>query len=88
MLNVISNYIFMLVIGAANNKLWKLFCEIIEMPELIDDPQYKTNVERVQNRKQLTKILQDRSSTRNFSGVLRKKGMCKKELLHQSKKVR
>jgi formyl-CoA transferase len=44
-------------IAAANDKLWKTFCEGIGHSELIADPRFKTNPDRVQNRPDLVKIL-------------------------------
>lgn len=41
------------VVGAANQKLWLTFCDVIGWPELKDDPRYATNVERVKRRGEL-----------------------------------
>jgi crotonobetainyl-CoA:carnitine CoA-transferase CaiB-like acyl-CoA transferase len=38
------------VMGATNQKLWKLLCEKIERPELYEDPLFKTNPLRLANR--------------------------------------
>src|SRR5690606_23126787 len=38
------------VVGAANQKLWLIFCDVIGRPELKDNPLYATNVERVRRR--------------------------------------
>ncbi|CAO2595277.1 Succinate--hydroxymethylglutarate CoA-transferase, partial [Lemmus lemmus] len=49
-----------LVIGAGNNQQFAVVCKVLNLPELIDDPKYKTNHLRVQNRKELVKILSAR----------------------------
>jgi crotonobetainyl-CoA:carnitine CoA-transferase CaiB-like acyl-CoA transferase len=38
------------VMGATNQKLWKLLCEKIDRPELFEDPLFKTNPLRLANR--------------------------------------
>ncbi|MEX2519959.1 MAG: CoA transferase [Paracoccaceae bacterium] len=47
----------MFVIGAANEKLWKLFCGVIERQDLLDDPRFANNKGRVANREELVKEL-------------------------------
>nr|XP_054092990.1 succinate--hydroxymethylglutarate CoA-transferase isoform X8 [Callithrix jacchus] len=51
-----------LVVGAGNNQQFATVCKILDLPELIDDSKYKTNHLRVQNRKELIKILSERWS--------------------------
>ncbi len=46
-----------ITIAIGTNKIWKNFCLAINMPDLIDDPQFKTNDSRVSNRIQLDEIL-------------------------------
>ena len=41
------------VVGAANQKLWLIFCDVIGRPELKDDPRYANNIDRVQRRSEL-----------------------------------
>src|SRR5690606_12027178 len=48
----------MFVVGAANQKLWLIFCDVIERPELKDDPRYANNIDRVQRRSELAAELQ------------------------------
>ncbi len=38
------------VIGAANQKLWRSLCEVIDREDLVADPRFLTNVDRVRNR--------------------------------------
>ncbi|XP_047550460.1 succinate--hydroxymethylglutarate CoA-transferase isoform X4 [Lutra lutra] len=49
-----------LVVGAGNNRQFATVCKILNLPALIDDSKYKTNHLRVQNRKELIKILSAR----------------------------
>ncbi|KAM4873611.1 succinyl-CoA:glutarate CoA-transferase isoform 1-T1 [Thomomys bottae] len=60
-----------LVVGAGNNQQFATICKILNLPELIDDSKYKTNHLRVQNRKELIKILSAR-----FIEEVTKKWLC------------
>ncbi|WP_289001842.1 CaiB/BaiF CoA-transferase family protein [uncultured Megasphaera sp.] len=46
------------VIGAGNNKLWKLFCGIMKHPELADDPEYADTQKRIENHVAIKKIIE------------------------------
>jgi crotonobetainyl-CoA:carnitine CoA-transferase CaiB-like acyl-CoA transferase len=46
------------VVGAANQKLWKSFCAVIGRPDLLADPRFLENKERVQNRALLVSVLE------------------------------
>ena len=46
------------VMGATNQKLWKLLCEKIGHPELFEDPRFKTNPLRLANRVELATELE------------------------------
>ncbi|KUF11839.1 CaiB/BaiF CoA transferase family protein [Pseudoponticoccus marisrubri] len=48
----------MFVVGAANQKLWDLFCEVIARPDIHDDPRFVTNKDRVANRDALVAALE------------------------------
>jgi crotonobetainyl-CoA:carnitine CoA-transferase CaiB-like acyl-CoA transferase len=45
------------VLGANNAKLWRLLCEAIGRPELITDPRFKENADRIKNRDALIEEL-------------------------------
>lgn len=47
------------VVGAANQKLWLIFCDVIGRPELKDDPRFAHNIDRVNNKFELADILQE-----------------------------
>jgi len=44
-------------IAAGNDQLWKRFCKVINMENIMDDPKFVTNAKRVENRKELIAIL-------------------------------
>lgn len=52
------------VVGAANQKLWLIFCDAIGRPELKDDPRYANNIDRVQRRGELADELRPTFVTR------------------------
>ena len=46
------------VLGLQNEREWVLFCnQVLESPELTDDPRFSTNTRRVANRPELAKII-------------------------------
>ncbi len=46
------------ILAAANDRLWARACEALGMPELAEDPRFRTNLDRVRNRDALVKILE------------------------------
>jgi formyl-CoA transferase/CoA:oxalate CoA-transferase len=48
-----------LLVAAGNDRLYKMLCETIGKPELVEDPDYLTNDNRVANRGKLIPVLQD-----------------------------
>lgn len=48
-----------LAIAVASDKLWKIFCQAMGHPELIDHPHYRSNALRVKNRAVLEPMLAD-----------------------------
>lgn len=49
----------MFVLGAANQKLWTALCEVIERADLLADPRFTENKERLQNRAPLVEELNE-----------------------------
>lgn len=47
-----------IVIGVVNTKLWKIFCNLIERPDLIDDPRYNTTYKRVENLEDIIVVIE------------------------------
>lgn len=39
-----------IMIGVANDNLWRKFCRIAELEDIVDDPRFRTNPDRVSNR--------------------------------------
>ena len=46
-----------IVISAGTNKIYRTLCEVLGCPELGDDPRFRTNQDRVQNRQALIDLL-------------------------------
>src|SRR5256885_1393088 len=49
-----------LMIGAGNQRQFKILCTAIRKEELLQDPRFKTNKDRVQHRSELIEILEKR----------------------------
>lgn len=47
------------ILATANDRLWEKMCKAIGRPELAEDPRFKTNPDRVKNREQLMRILEE-----------------------------
>jgi crotonobetainyl-CoA:carnitine CoA-transferase CaiB-like acyl-CoA transferase len=43
----------MVMIAAGNPRLWKQLCEAVHVPDLVNDPRFRTNTDRVTNRSAL-----------------------------------
>lgn len=46
-----------IMIGAGNNRAFRKVCEVLDRPELADDPRFKTNGDRLNNRDALNEII-------------------------------
>jgi len=46
------------IVAAANDRLWRQMCKALGLEELIDDPRFRTNADRVRNRDQLIPLLE------------------------------
>lgn len=53
-----------IILGIANDALWRGFCKLVGRPELIDDPRFRTNGARVENRDATVEIVAAIMSTR------------------------
>lgn len=47
-----------ITLGAAQQNFWERLCDIVELPELIHDPRFVTNADRVRNNAILVELLQ------------------------------
>lgn len=54
-----------LTIGANNNRLWQRLCAVLDRPDLLADPRFTTNGDRVHHRAELTAELIDSLSTQD-----------------------
>ena len=48
-----------LTIGVNNEKFWGLLCDVIDRPDLTDDERFSTNPQRLNNRVELVKIIEE-----------------------------
>src|SRR5690606_1423172 len=55
------------VIAAGNNELWKQVAEAVGLPELTEDPRFKTQLDRAQNQEALAEILNTPFSQKSAS---------------------
>jgi len=46
-----------LMIGGGNDRLFRAICGVVGAPELVDDPRFRTNPDRVRNREALNELL-------------------------------
>lgn len=53
------------LISVASNLLWRKLCEALDLTQYIDDPRFKTNVDRVANRVQTVELVQTAVSKRS-----------------------
>ncbi len=49
-----------LMVGAGNERLWKAFCQVLNVPEWADDPRYDSNAKRVACRTELVREIEAR----------------------------
>jgi crotonobetainyl-CoA:carnitine CoA-transferase CaiB-like acyl-CoA transferase len=55
-----------LAIGIGSDKLWRTFCPLIGLPQMVDDPRYVTNAARNANRLSLVAALQEALLTKSY----------------------
>jgi crotonobetainyl-CoA:carnitine CoA-transferase CaiB-like acyl-CoA transferase len=59
-----------LMIVAGNDKLFAAFCDVLGVPQLVADPRFLTNPDRVANRAELVALLRERTSERSSAELL------------------
>ena len=55
------------IVGVANEGLWRRFCQGIERPDLLEDPRFKTNDDRVEHRAECVGLLSELFLTRTMA---------------------
>jgi crotonobetainyl-CoA:carnitine CoA-transferase CaiB-like acyl-CoA transferase len=55
-----------IAIGVGSDKLWRIFCPLLGLPDMTDDPRYVTNAERVANRESMVQRLQAQFLTKTY----------------------
>jgi formyl-CoA transferase len=66
------------ILACGNDNLFRKFCEVASAPQLAGDPRYATNGKRVENRVELTRILDEifaRRTTREWVEMLEGAGV-------------
>ncbi|HEX6755104.1 MAG TPA: CoA transferase [Mycobacteriales bacterium] len=53
-----------LIVTAGNDRQFRTLCEVLGLPELVDDPRFRRNQDRTANREQLRPLLVGRLATR------------------------
>jgi crotonobetainyl-CoA:carnitine CoA-transferase CaiB-like acyl-CoA transferase len=53
-----------IMIGVANDNLWRKFCRIADLQDIVDDPRFHTNADRVANRPETLRHVQGKIATR------------------------
>ncbi|MFQ5827661.1 MAG: CaiB/BaiF CoA transferase family protein [Candidatus Methylomirabilia bacterium] len=54
-----------LMVGAGNDRLWKVFCKCLGAPEWADDPRFDTNAKRVERRQELVRMIEEKLQTKS-----------------------
>ena len=52
-----------LLVAGGNDRLFRSICDVLDLRELVDDPRFRTNAERVKNRDELVALLEVRLRT-------------------------
>ena len=52
-----------LMVAAGNDRLFRALCTVVGSPELVDDPRFRTNADRVRSRDTLAALLTERLAT-------------------------
>ena len=58
------------VVGAANDKLWQLVCQVIEQPDLRNDERFDTNHKRVQRHAEIKPIIEAWTKTHSVDEIV------------------
>lgn len=67
------------IIAAGNNRLFANLCTALDMPQLVNDPRFESNKERVSHREELHQLIEERClslDTEDLIGLLKGKVPC------------
>lgn len=53
-----------LILGVANDTLWRKFCQLAGLMDVVDDPRFCTNADRVRHRTETVALVRERLATR------------------------
>jgi crotonobetainyl-CoA:carnitine CoA-transferase CaiB-like acyl-CoA transferase len=54
-----------LMVAGGNDRLFAAICDVVDLPELTEDPRFRTNPDRVRNRTELVEVLSERLRERD-----------------------
>jgi len=60
----------LVIIAGGNDKLWRLFCDVIGRPELADHPDYQRTRDRVKNHEAVKKIVEEWTTSRTVEQIV------------------
>ena len=52
-----------LMVAGGNDRLFRAICDVLDLPELVDDARFRSNADRVRNRDELVALLEERLRT-------------------------
>jgi crotonobetainyl-CoA:carnitine CoA-transferase CaiB-like acyl-CoA transferase len=52
-----------LMVAGGNDRLFRAICDVLDLQELVDDPRFRANADRVRNREELVALLEERLRT-------------------------
>ncbi len=52
-----------LMVAGGNDRLFRAICDVVGLPELVEDPRFRTNPDRVRNRDELARLIVARLAT-------------------------
>lgn len=60
----------LVIIGAGNDKLWRLFCDVMNHPELAEHANYLCVSDRIKNHAEIKKIIEEWTGSRTVSEIV------------------
>ena len=58
------------ILGVGNNKLWDVFCNAVDRPDLLDDPKYRDNYDRVKAHLEVKQIVEEWTGKRKVKEIV------------------